>query len=79
MIKAQNENYLDKDSKISAIKYVKPLHKKIEQKNRTITKDRKNLFYFPSVHVQRKSLIKNIEFVKNKVTDFIYKVTKTMN
>ena len=48
-------------------------------KNRTITKDRKNLFYFPSIHVQRKSLIKNIEFVKNKVTDFIYKVTKTMN
>lgn len=48
-------------------------------KNRTITKDRQNLFYFPSIRVQRKSLIKNIEFVKNKVTDFIYKVTKTMN
>ena len=47
--------------------------------NRTITKDRKNLFYFPSVQVKRKSLIKNIEFVKNKVTEFVYKVTKTMN
>mgnify|MGYP001295561890 FL=1 len=47
--------------------------------NRTITKDRKNLFYFPSIRVQRKSLIKNVEFVKNKVTEFVYKVTKTMN
>ena len=48
-------------------------------KNRTITKDRKNLYYFPSIRIQRKSLIKNVDFVKNKVTEFVYKVTKTMN
>ena len=48
-------------------------------KNRTITKDRKNLYYFPSIRAQRKSLIKNVEFVKNRVTEFVYKVTKTMN
>ena len=29
MIKAQNENYSDKDSKISAIKDVKPLEEKV--------------------------------------------------
>jgi len=48
-------------------------------KNRIITKDRQNLFYFQSVQVKRKSLIKNIEFVKNRVTEFVYKVIKTMN
>tara|TARA_E500000331_G_C17214934_1_gene695465 strand:- start:453 stop:1385 length:933 start_codon:yes stop_codon:yes gene_type:complete len=47
--------------------------------NKTITKDKQNLFYFPSTRVKRKNLIKNIEFVKNKVTEFIFKVTKTMN
>ena len=47
--------------------------------NKTITKDKQNLFYFPSTRVKRKHLIKNIEFVKNKVTEFIFKVTKTMN
>ena len=47
--------------------------------NRTIKKDRQNLFYFPSIQAKRKSLIKNVEFVKNKVTEFVYKVTKTMN
>ena len=47
--------------------------------NKTITKDKQNLFYFPSPRVKRKNLIKNIEFVKNKVTEFIFKVTKTMN
>ena len=47
--------------------------------NRIIKKDRQNLFYFPSVQVKRKSLIKNIEFVKNRVTEFVYKVIKTMN
>ena len=38
--KSPNENYLDKDSKISAIKYVKLLHQKNRTKNRTITKKR---------------------------------------
>ena len=47
--------------------------------NKTITKDKQNLYYFPSTRVKRKNLIKNIEFVKNKVTEFIFKVTKTMN
>ena len=47
--------------------------------NKTITKDKQNLFYFPSTRVKRKNLIKNIEFVKNRVTEFVYKVTKTMN
>jgi len=47
--------------------------------NKTITKDKQNLFYFPSTRVKRKNLIKNIEFVKNKVTEFIFKVTKTTN
>ena len=47
--------------------------------NKTITKDKQNLFYFPSTRVKRKNLIKNIEFVKNKVTEFIFIVTKTMN
>ena len=47
--------------------------------NKTITKDKQNLFYFPSPKVKRKNLIKNIEFVKNKVTEFIFKVTKTTN
>ena len=47
--------------------------------NKTITKDKQNLFYFPSTRVKRKNLIKNIEFVKNNVSEFIFKVTKTMN
>jgi len=47
--------------------------------NKTITKDKQNLYYFPSTRVKRKDLIKNIEFVKNKVTEFIFKVTKTTN
>ena len=47
--------------------------------NKTITKDKQNLYYFPSTRVKRKNLIKNIEFVKNKVTEFIFKVTKTTN
>ena len=47
--------------------------------NRTITKDKQSRFYFPSTRVKRKNLIKNIEFVKNKVTEFIFKVTKTIN
>jgi predicted transcriptional regulator len=47
--------------------------------NNTITKDKQNLFYFPSTRAKRKNLIKNIEFVKNKVTEFIFKVTKTTN
>ena len=47
--------------------------------NKTITKDKQNLYYFPSTRVKRKNLIKNIEFVKNNVSEFIFKVTKTMN
>ena len=47
--------------------------------NKTITKDKQSRFYFPSTRVKRKNLIKNIEFVKNKVTEFIFKVTKTIN